>query len=72
MNDIWKQNYTHILISVKFLGIYWELWSEMYIFGETPDEFFHSIKNKYKTKFGKREFNMKLIYPSHSYNIKNK
>lgn len=70
--DIWKQNYSNILVSVKFLGIYWELWQETYCFGETQSEFFQNIKQKYIKKFGKRPFKMRLYYPDMVYDIQNK
>lgn len=68
-NNIWKQNYSHITISVKFLGIYWEIWSERYVFCDGYSENFQQVKEKYRKKFGKRKFKMTLHYPPLTYDI---
>lgn len=72
MKNIWKQDYTNIFISVKFLGIYWEFWQETYYFGDSQEEFFHIIKDKYNKKFKNREFKMRLYYPNKDYVINQK
>jgi hypothetical protein len=69
MNNVWKQSFTHINIGVKFLGIYWEMWSENKIFGEEDDNFIQEVKTKYKRKFGDRSFYIRPVYPSTTYKI---
>ena len=57
-----KQDYTAIFIAVKFLGIYWEFWSE-YRYMEDPVEFFQRTRDRYMVKFGGKKFRMRLCYP---------
>ena len=68
-NNIWKQNYSHITISVKFLGIYWEFWSENYMFVFSQSEFVDKVKEKYRKKFGKRSFKITFHYPLCTYTV---
>jgi hypothetical protein len=35
MKNIWKQDYSNIIIGRKFLGINFEFWQETYYFGDT-------------------------------------
>ncbi|MCK9415913.1 hypothetical protein M0Q97_04565 [Candidatus Dojkabacteria bacterium] len=50
--DFLKQEFTTILISVKWLGIWWEMWSEPYTstMKEHLDrkEFYMFVRDKYK------------------------
>jgi hypothetical protein len=66
-NNTWKQSFTIILIGVKFLGIYWELWMETKSIGDDDSVFIEEVKAKYRKKFGSRSFYIKPIYPSTSY-----
>lgn len=68
-NDIWKQNFSHIFISVKFFGIWFEMCSEPYTFGDEADAFIQRIKQKYKEKFPNRAIKFRFYYPSSEYII---
>lgn len=64
-----KQNYVTILISVKFLGIWWEFWSERIMIGDDPNGFFRYVRDKYRKKF--KKFRMRLYYPDDYYEVTN-
>lgn len=65
------QKYTAIFISVKFLGFFWEFWSENIIIGDDRIEFFRNTREKYKKKFKNKKFKMRLYYPNEYYLIEN-
>lgn len=65
--DRFTQKYTTILISVKFLGCFWEFWSENITFGDDSTEFLQCVRDKYKRKFKNRKFKMRLYYPDEYY-----
>jgi hypothetical protein len=69
MESIWKQSFTHIIISVRFLGLNWEFWSESRVFGDDDSEFIEFVKTKYKRKFGTRSFTIRPVYPSTYYKV---
>ena len=70
--DIWKRYYSAIFISVKFMGIWWEFWSEYRTLGDDSMELFREVKNKYIKKLKNRDFRMRLHYPDDIRYIKNK
>jgi hypothetical protein len=70
-NTVFNQSYSAILISVKFLGTYWEFWSEYPIFGDDLTDFFRTTRDKYRAKFGKRDFIMRLHYRDEIYHYRN-
>lgn len=68
--DIWKQDIGTIFISVKYFGIYCEMWSEYREMGESNSEFVDRVKKKYRDKFPNRDKEMRVTYPQHIYKIK--
>lgn len=64
--EIWKRNFTAIFISVKFMGIWFEFWSEYVVIGDDATDFFQEVKQKYIKKFKNKDFRMRLIYPNDS------
>ena len=69
--DLYSQRFTSILISVKFMGIWWEFWQENVTIGDESKEFFQEVKRQYKRKFGDKPFKMRLYYPSEDFVISN-
>lgn len=69
--DLYSQRFTSILISVKFLGIWWEFWQENISLGDNSKEFFQEVKRQYMRKFGNRTFKMRLYYPNEDFVVSN-
>jgi hypothetical protein len=65
--DVFKENYTAIFVSVKFLGLYWEFWSERPVIGDDHAEFFRTTRDRYRKKWPNREFKMRLYYKNLHY-----
>jgi hypothetical protein len=62
-----KKEYSGIMISIYFLGIYWECWAEYNVLGDDHGEFFIRTREKYRKKLGDRKFIMRLYYPDDKY-----
>lgn len=70
MNNIWATDYSTIMISKKFLGIWWEFWSEPYhYYFDNQTEHFKYVRDKYIKKFKGKPFRMRLYYPDQIRNI---
>ena len=51
-----------ILIAVKFMGIYWEIYSERNYDNLPPEEFFQKTRDRYRNKLSYKPFRMRLHY----------
>ena len=60
----YSQEYSSIIIGVKFFGIYWEFWKHPKLFRISHKDYCDNIKNIYKKKFKGRECRMRLYYPN--------
>lgn len=68
----WKRNFTSIIISRKFLGIWWDLWSVRLVPGDDPGKVFQETKNHYSRKWNGGQFKMRLYYGIDEYVVNKK
>jgi len=68
-NNLFKQNFTTILISKKVFGLWVEFWSEHIVMGDDDTEFFQSVRDKYRIKFKGKPFRMCLYYPNDTWEV---
>jgi hypothetical protein len=57
-----KKDYSTILISRKYFGIWFEFWSEYPTMGDDKGEFFRTVREKYRNKWNGEEFRMRLFF----------